>query len=76
MSKFAVAYINWFDHDLSIEIIESDTWYTALLKHSCLLDSFDIYEDLINDGNFEIQDWKMRAFDCDSMIDVVEITAR
>lgn len=34
MNKFAVAYINFFNNDLIIEIIEADNWKDALFKHS------------------------------------------
>lgn len=76
MSKFAVAYINWFDNDLSIEIVEAPTWWEAVFEHSCLQNSRDIYQDLIDEGNFDIDEWKKLSFDCDSMIDVIEITER
>lgn len=76
MSKFAVAYINWFDNDLSIEIVEANSWWEALFKHTCLVDQQDIYQDLIDANNFDIDEWKRISFDCDSMIDVVELTER
>jgi hypothetical protein len=43
--------------------------------HSCWADKLDVFEDLIDDGNFDIEAWKHTAFDIDAMFDVVEIPA-
>jgi hypothetical protein len=75
MSRFAVAHIDWYDHDLCIEIVEARTWHDALFMHSCWADKLDVFEDLIDDGNFDIEAWKHTAFDIDAMFDVVEIPA-
>jgi hypothetical protein len=76
MSKFAVAHINWYDHDLTIEIVEAETWHEALFKHTEWEPHYDVFEDLINQGNFNMEEWKQLAFDIDAMFDVVEITER
>lgn len=34
MSKFAVGFINFFDNELEIEIIEANNWREASIKHS------------------------------------------
>ena len=37
MSKFAVGYINFFDNNLIVEIVEADNWFDAIWQHSKML---------------------------------------
>lgn len=36
MKKFAVGYIDFYDNNLIIEIIEAEDWYAALSSHTKL----------------------------------------
>ena len=67
MKKFAVGYIDFFDNELIIEIIEAEDWFSALSNHS------KFKEDEIYLPNTSLKDAKNEAFNCDSMIDVIEI---
>jgi hypothetical protein len=68
MKRWAVAYMNYYENDLSIEIVRANDWASAISKHSVL-----------NCGNMAdnlkstLEDTKQRFFDCDSMVDVIEI---
>jgi predicted HAD superfamily hydrolase len=64
--KFAVGYINFFDNDLIIEVIEANNWKLALSKHSHLINSgIDLF------FGDTLENVKVQAFNCDMMIDVV-----
>ena len=67
MKKFAVGYINFFDNELIIEIIKAEDWFSALSNHSKFKDN-KMYL-----PNTSLEDAKVEAFNCDSMIDVIEI---
>ena len=69
MKKFAVGYMNYFDYELIIEIIEAENWQDALWQHSKLK------EDDWNKERFgnTLNEAKIEAFNCDMLIDVVEI---
>ena len=67
MKKYAVCYINFFDNKLIIEIIEAEDWFNALSNHSKFKDD-EMYL-----PNTSLEDAKIEAFNCDSMIDVIEI---
>ena len=69
MSKFVVGYINFFDNDLIIEIIEAEDWLKALHKHSQMIHT--PWEDYFADCT--IGRAKEKAFDADMMFDVIEI---
>jgi len=66
MKKYAVGYINFFDNDLIIEIIDGLDWLDALKKHSKLSGGFYFPETSLVDA-------KIEAFNADMMIDVKEI---
>lgn len=67
MPKFVVSYISFYGNNLQSEVVQGDTWEDALLNSSfelaCLLE-----EDV-----FSLEEVKQRAFDRDSMINVIEI---
>ena len=65
MKRFAVSYIDWFDHDLTTVIVYAHDWAEALRMHP-KVKAFEIeYTDL--------KDVKNQFFDCDAMIECVEI---
>ena len=70
MPKFAVGWINFFDNDLKIEIIEAETWKEALVHHSSIVPDRTSWADQISD---DIEETKEMVFDCDCMFDVVEV---
>lgn len=69
---YAVAYIDWYQHDLIVEFHEATDPFTAITKHSALQ-----YEDsqawLKNLRELSTEDLKQAFFDMDSMIDVKEV---
>lgn len=68
MRKFAVSYIDWFDHDLTTIIVRAPDWQHALQMHSKVKE-FDI------DWNASLDDVKKQFFDCDATVECVEIEA-
>lgn len=70
--RFAVAYTDEFENDLTIEIIEANTWKDALSKHSKMMDE---------NGNPDDNSWmsdnieqaKEDAFNADFQFDVIEL---
>jgi hypothetical protein len=71
MARFAVAYMNFFDNELVVEIVEADDWRGAIFKHSTL-SNIGLGEWLDNMPHDKI-DTQNYFFDADSSIDVVEI---
>jgi len=69
MSKFAVGHIDYFNNNLIIEIIKAENWKDALFKHSKLIsENWD--QSWFGET---LEEAKNKAFDCDMMIDVIEI---
>lgn len=68
--KFAVGVINFFNNELIIEIVEGDNWQDALSKHSQIDE--DLLDFLINNKK-SLEEAKQAAFNCDMMIDIIEI---
>jgi hypothetical protein len=66
MKKWAVGFIEWLNNDLTIVIVEAKDWKAALLQHPKV-------KDYTWDGCTSLEEHKIHAFDCDSMIDVVEV---
>lgn len=73
MTKYAVAYISFFENELKVEIVEAAKgWKEALSKHSLLLDK---------DGNpgdigwlpDDIDEAKEEAVNADMSFDIKEI---
>ena len=69
MKKFAVAYINFFDNELSVVIIEANNWRDALSERMRQL--YPDSEPLSLSGS--IKDEQQNAFDEDWLFDVTEI---
>ena len=68
MTKFVVSYISFHDNDLQSEVVLADTWEDALLNSR--FDLAWIFDDV---EIFSLEEAKQRAFDGDSMINVIEI---
>ena len=68
MTKFAVAGINFFDNELTIEIIEADNWCDALVQHTQYKSDDEPF-----DWPKDMEDAKAEAFNMDSMFDVIEL---
>lgn len=76
--KFAVAYINFCDNELIIEIIYADSWSEALINHTSLnvketateKEKSDNEKYLIELCKNGIEEAKNIAFDGDWMFDV------
>lgn len=67
MSKrYAVSYIDWYDHDLTTVIVEAKSALLALNKHPKIDDT--LFDDCIT-----VNDAKVVAFDADCMVESVEI---
>lgn len=67
MKRFAVSYIDWFEHDLTTVIVEAVDIAHALQLHP-KFSSFDI------DYSESLEGIKKQAFDCDCMVECIEIT--
>lgn len=67
--KFVISYINFFDNELHSEIITEDSLLGAI-KVAYLKHTDTEYED---DLPQEIENIKQAAFDCDGMINAIEI---
>ena len=65
--KYAVAYINFFDNILKVEIIKADNIRSAVDQHSMI--KSENFPDLPED----IEEIQEIFFDFDSCIDVIEI---
>ena len=65
MKKYAVGSLNFFDNELKIEIVETDSWKEALSKHSDFGDVSWLADDM--------ETAKADAFDGDYAFDVVEL---
>ena len=69
MKKWAVAFISFFDNELTIEFVDAEHWMGAIVKHSKI--DLGWYEEIDHTDTLEqVKQW---AFDADTMIDVKEI---
>jgi len=72
MKTFAVAHVCLFDNILTIDLINADSILAAIKKHGKLQDEEN--QKWLDDCPFEGQDdIKEYFFDCDQMIDVIEV---
>lgn len=69
MSKFVVGYIDWFDHNLKLELIEADTWREAVSSHS----SFPWKEEGYTPNMKDPEAFKHECFDADCMMSWLEL---
>lgn len=71
MPRYVVSHIDWFDHDLTSEIVEASDPVSAMKAHS----KTKTYEWENQDGTpcETIEEMKQVAFDCDSMVNAIEI---
>lgn len=67
MTKFVVSHISFHDNDLQSEVVLADTWEDALLNSR-----FDLAH-LFEEDVFSLEEAKQRAFDSDSMINVITV---
>lgn len=68
MTKFVVSHINFYDNDLQSEVVLADTWEDAL--RNSRFDLAWIFDDA---EIFSLEEAKQRAFDGDSMINVITV---
>lgn len=66
MKRWAVSYVDWFDHDLTTVIVVADSVANALQQHP----KFATFEIDYSEG---LEGIKRQAFDCDCMVECVEI---
>lgn len=71
MKTFVVAYTNFFDNDLTLEIVTADTPEEAIWKHSKLLDP--CWKK--TDAGDNVEDIKQYLFNTDVLATVIEIRA-
>lgn len=72
MKKYAVAYMNFFDNDLKIVIIEDDDPIKALIRGARqLVDNSDWLDESVARNSLEVI--KAMFFDADQLIEVKEI---
>lgn len=62
MARYAVGYINYFDNEMVIEIVQANNWHEALAQHSQIGEMEYPTDD--------IKEAKQEFFNCDSMFDV------
>jgi len=72
MRQFAVGYINFYDNELTVEIVEADTEQEARWKHS--KNDPTGWGDISGTDLMDRKEFKEWCFDCDMMVDVIEIS--
>jgi hypothetical protein len=83
MKHYAVAFISFFDNELTIEFVEAFDIMEAFSKHSQIAISYDAFEELREENEKDIVNpWteeetlkhlKKYCFDGDAMIDIKEV---
>lgn len=95
MSKrFVVGYIDWYNHELKLQVFEADTWQDAVVQHEnypfLIADSSEdgpakfiepcevVTKDNGDEHYPEMEEdeaFKQCCFDCDTMMNWIEILA-
>lgn len=68
---WVVGHIEWGNNELILERVEAATWQEAVQKHS--LFPFED-EDVEFMSTISEEDFRQRCFDCDSMMNWIEVT--
>lgn len=71
-NRYAVAYVNLFDNDLKIDIVEATDEKSALLKHSIFQDDQHMVE-FVNSIDGDMDQVQEEMFNCDVLVQVKEI---
>lgn len=78
MATFVVAYINFFNNELKMEVVIADSKLQAMQKRlfeaagSLTEEETRDFENYVNSATTE-EEVKQKAFDCDSMVDAIEV---
>ena len=64
--RWAISYIDWFDHVLTTVVVTAPDWQSALKQHPKIAE-FEI------DYAKPLDDVKRQFWNCDSMVECVEI---
>ena len=71
MKKYAVSYINFFNNELTTEIVEAETIKEAVAKHSKISSDGHILEYMQNCK--DLDEIQTKFFDTDCMVSVIAI---
>lgn len=69
--KYVVGYMNFFDNNLKVEIVEAENWKEALSKHSWLAKYS--FEDSVGFLPDDLETAKDESIDMEFLFDIVEI---
>lgn len=72
MKRWAVSFIDWGDNDLTTVIVQADTWIDAVFMHPKTTQDPEWEIDIRDKAN-DVEAVKQMFFDCDSMIECIEI---
>ena len=67
MKRYVVSYTSFYDNDIGLDLVEAVDWQSAVQKSRFSIDY--VLEDTLN-----LEEAKQRAFDCDEVFSVLEIT--
>ncbi len=71
--RFAVGYMNFFDNELKVEIVEADNWKGALLAHSGLSEYRKANEEMVAGLSDDQEEARDEAFGMDWAFEVTVI---